>query len=169
MAFQYRTTTGGSSTSANTTGFSAPYWVKLVRSGNTFTGYRSPNGVTWTQQATTTIAMGAAVHVGLALTSHNNSSLCAATFDNVTAPNWPVKVPAPRIDTTLISGGNLVFSGTNGLSGGTFTILSSTNLATPRINWIQIGTGNFDGAGGFSVTNAMNSNETQRFYLLRQP
>jgi hypothetical protein len=169
VAFQYRTTTGGSSTSANTTGFSAPYWVKLVRSGNTFTGYRSPNGVTWTQQGTTTIAMGAAVYVGLALTSHNNSSLCAATFDNVTAPNWPVKVPAPRIDTTWISGGNLVFSGANGLSGGTFTILSSTNPATPRINWIQIGTGNFDGDGGFSVTNAMNSNETQRFYLLRQP
>ena len=33
----------------------------------------------------------------------------------------------------------------------------------------EIGTGNFDGAGDFSVTNAMNTNETQRFYLLRQP
>ncbi len=28
----------------NTTGLSAPYWVKLVRSGNTFTGYCSPDG-----------------------------------------------------------------------------------------------------------------------------
>jgi hypothetical protein len=52
-----------------------------------FTGYRlqteSPE-----QQGTTTITMGATVYVGLALTSHSNSSSCVGTFDNVRAPGW---------------------------------------------------------------------------------
>jgi len=90
VAFQYRSSTGGGSVNNNTTGFSAPYWVRLVRSGNTFTAYRSPNGVNWTQQGSaTTISMASTVYVGLAVTAHNNSALCAATFDNVTLPGWP--------------------------------------------------------------------------------
>ena len=93
VTWQYRTTAGGSTANSATSGLIAPYWVRLVRSGNTFTGYRSANGVTWTQQGTTTITMGATVYVGLALTSHNNSSSCAATFDNVSVPNWTTAPP----------------------------------------------------------------------------
>ena len=93
VTFQYRTITNGTCGFANTVGLTAPYWVRLVRSGSTFTGYRSLDGITWTQQGSTTITMGATVYVGLALTSHNNSSLCAATFDNVTAPAWPSALP----------------------------------------------------------------------------
>jgi hypothetical protein len=90
VSFQYRSSTGGGSANNNTTGFSAPYWVRLVRSGNTFTGYRSPDGVSWTQQGSaTTISMASTVYVGLAVTAHNNSSLCTAVFDNVTLPGWP--------------------------------------------------------------------------------
>jgi endoglucanase len=90
VTFQTRSTAGGTSGFNNTTGLTAPYWVRLVRSGNTFTAFRSPNGSTWTQQGSaTTISMAATVYVGLALTSHNNSSLCTATFDNVTVPGWP--------------------------------------------------------------------------------
>ena len=90
VTWQYRSSAGGSTTWNNTTGLSAPYWVKLVRSGNIFTGYRSSNGTTWTQQGSMTNTMGSTVYVGLALTSHNSSSLGNATYDNVTAPGWPV-------------------------------------------------------------------------------
>ena len=58
VTWQYRSTAGGNSANSANSGLSAPYWVRLVRSGNTFIGYRSANGVTWTQQGTTTIAMG---------------------------------------------------------------------------------------------------------------
>ncbi len=100
VTWQYRTTAGGSSANSATSGLIAPYWVRLVRSGNTFTGYRSANGVNWTQQGTTTITMGATVYIGLALTSHNNSSSCAATFDNVSVPNWTT-APPPAAPTGL--------------------------------------------------------------------
>jgi len=90
VTWQDRSSTGGSTAWNNTEGFSAPCWVKLVRSGNTFTGYHSSDGVNWTLQGTATFAMASnTVYVGLAVTSHNSSTLCAAIFDHVTAPNWP--------------------------------------------------------------------------------
>jgi regulation of enolase protein 1 (concanavalin A-like superfamily) len=81
---QWRLTTGGSTGSASGSGEPLPYWVKVVRSGNSFSGYISPNGVTWTQQgATQTISMSTEVYVGLIVTSATNSALCTATLDNV--------------------------------------------------------------------------------------
>jgi hypothetical protein len=84
-AFQCRTATGGTSSNNNVTGPCAPYWVKIVRSGSTFTGYYSTNGSTWTSCGSTTITMSSSVYIGLCVTSHNTGSTCTATFDNVTA------------------------------------------------------------------------------------
>ncbi len=83
VSFQRRTSTGASSTYTASTG-AVPYWVRLVRSGNNFTAYRSSTGTTWTQIASVSISMTANVFVGLPVTSHNNSALCTATFTNVT-------------------------------------------------------------------------------------
>src|SRR5262249_18582707 len=56
--FQSRVTTGGATTVVNYgPKVAAPYWVRLVRSGNTFTGYVSPDGTTWTSLGQTTISM----------------------------------------------------------------------------------------------------------------
>ena len=95
VTWQYRSSTGGNTGYNNTSGLSAPYWVKLARSGNTFTGYRSPDGVTWTPQGTNAFTIASAVYVGLALTSHDSANLATATFDNVTAPGWPNSAPPP--------------------------------------------------------------------------
>jgi len=87
VAFQSRASTGGSSVNTNVTGFSAPYWVKLVRTGNQFSAFRSANGTAWTQVGTTrTINMGASAFIGLAATSHDNTRLGSASFTNVSVP-----------------------------------------------------------------------------------
>jgi len=85
VAFQYRDSTGGSSGNVNSTGMSAPYWVKLVRSGNTFTAYRSSNGWTWTTIGSRYISMSSSVYIGLAVTSHSDGAACTAVIDNVSA------------------------------------------------------------------------------------
>ena len=89
VACQYRSTAGGIATgNNNATGVVAPYWVRLVRSGSTFTAYSSPDGVTWTQTGTAlSIGMNSSVYVGLAVCSTSASSLCTAIFDNVTVSN----------------------------------------------------------------------------------
>ncbi len=61
-----------------------PYWVKLVRSGNTFSGYVSPDGLNWLPVGTAqTISMAPNVFIGLAVSADNNTVLATATFDNV--------------------------------------------------------------------------------------
>jgi phosphatidylserine/phosphatidylglycerophosphate/cardiolipin synthase-like enzyme len=83
LAFQRRTSTNG--TSASTAGAlaSAPYWVKVTRSGATFTAYQSSNGLTWTAVGSATMNMTATIYVGLAVTSHADGALSTGTFDNV--------------------------------------------------------------------------------------
>jgi regulation of enolase protein 1 (concanavalin A-like superfamily) len=61
-----------------------PYWVKLTRSGNVFTGSRSPDGVTWTVVLTANITMNANVSIGLMSSSANNTTLSTATYNQVT-------------------------------------------------------------------------------------
>ena len=77
--FQWRDTTGLDTYNTSTNG-SAPSWLKLVRSGDTFTGYISNEGLTWTQVGTASVSMGAVVYAGFAVTSHNSGSLSKATF-----------------------------------------------------------------------------------------
>jgi endo-1,4-beta-xylanase len=96
VTWQYRSSTNGATTYNNTNGLNAPYWVAFRRSGNTFTAYRSPDGKNWTQQGSATFTMASTAYIGLAVTSHNSSSLCMATFDNVSAPGWfAALAPAP--------------------------------------------------------------------------
>ena len=63
----------------------APYWVKIERVGNAFNGYYSTDGENWTAMAWNpqTIAMGANVYVGLAVTSHSAGVLASAEFSSV--------------------------------------------------------------------------------------
>jgi len=87
LAFQRRPVAGGSS--VNTAGGTgtAPYYVRLVRSGSTISAYRSTNGSTWTLVGTQTIAMGANVFMGLGVSSHVTGTTATATFDHITVVN----------------------------------------------------------------------------------
>jgi type II secretory pathway pseudopilin PulG len=83
-AFQRRTSTGGISDNDNVTGRVAPYWVKLKRVGNVFSGYESSNCSTWTQVGSSvTITMATDVYIGLCVTSHSDGDLCTAEIDSV--------------------------------------------------------------------------------------
>ena len=90
--FTYRSQTAGSSSGISAAG-AAPYWVRLVRSGNTVTSYRSSNGSSWSQIGSATVPMSRNAFVGLALTAHNNMQLATATFDNVTISSAPPPPP----------------------------------------------------------------------------
>src|SRR5262245_53014589 len=82
--FTNRTTTGGTTSAQSLIGSTLPYWVKLTRTGNTFTAAASADGVSWVQVgAPRTISMTSAVYVGLAVSSGQNSTLATGTFDNV--------------------------------------------------------------------------------------
>jgi hypothetical protein len=86
--YQYRSVAGGVTTAAAAPGIAAPYWLKLVKAGSTFSGYTSSDGLAWTPVGATTDlgfgAGGSTTYAGLAITSHNNSTLSTASVDNFT-------------------------------------------------------------------------------------
>jgi hypothetical protein len=82
-AFQTRADIGGATNYTEGPWWvSAPYWVKLVRSGNVFNAYTSADGATWDLVSSETVVMATDLYVGLAVTAHNNSTLNTATFAN---------------------------------------------------------------------------------------
>jgi hypothetical protein len=78
-------------------------------------------------------------------------------------------VTNPRIVATTLSNGSLVLSGTNGVPGATYYVLSSTNVALPMTNWTRVATNAFGSSGEFSFTNSVSSLVPQSFYLLQVP
>ncbi len=95
-ALQQRSGTGSSASGVTgNTGLAAPYWVRLVHSGNTFTSYVAPDGINWTQTGTTAVSMNANFYVGLAVCSHVDGTLCQVQFDNVSFSTSSVVIASP--------------------------------------------------------------------------
>jgi hypothetical protein len=85
------------------------------------------------------------------------------------ADKFTFTVAAPTIQHVAMSGGNIILSGTNNSGpGGTYHVLTSTNLLLARTNWVVLTNGSFDINGRFSSTNAIGTNPW-RFYILRVP
>ena len=75
----------------------------------------------------------------------------------------------PQVTQVSLSGTNLVMSGSGGAAGYGYSVLSSTNLATPLAGWDVVGASNCDGLGGFIFTTNINSQAPQQFYVIRVP
>ena len=61
---------------------SAPYWLKINRTGDTFSFYKSADGKSWQLMGNTNVSMAKNVYIGFAVTSHDNNELCKAVFTN---------------------------------------------------------------------------------------
>ncbi|MFM7184082.1 MAG: pre-peptidase C-terminal domain-containing protein [Planctomycetota bacterium] len=132
VAMQYRSSTGGTSTSiAGPTGKVAPYWVRLVRSGNVFTGSISADGAAWFSVGSVTISMGSSVLVGLSANSNITTRLNTSTFDNVSVSN-----AAPTIATAAAAAPATVTGTTTAVS-----VLGSDDHGEPNLSYAWTATG----------------------------
>lgn len=130
VEFMWRSTVGTSTSFVNSGTTPLPYWVKVVRGGNTFSSYISPDGTAWTQVGTSsTFGMGTNVYIGLAVSSNdsNNNSLVTATFDNVSVTATPWAPPsAPWLDQDV---GSVGVPGNASYANGVFTVSGAgTNI-----------------------------------------
>jgi hypothetical protein len=176
------TTTGppGSALTINGQNFSGAAGQLSVHFGSTNAG--SVNVLSDTQVSVTVPNGSGTVDVtvqsGLKETDNNSDNPNA----NVNAPIFGYGISAlslsdrftytaarPTIQRVALSGGNVILSGTNNSGpGGTYHVLTSTNLLLPRTNWSVLTNGSFDGSGNFSFTNAIGANSRQ-FYTIRVP
>jgi hypothetical protein len=131
-AFQRRDGNGQSDVSTPGPNVTAPYWVKLVRTGSEFTGYVSADGLSWTVIGSDFISMSADVYIGLAVTAHNNAVLTTATIDHVAVTTQAIAGDqainagggaagsfVPDYDFTAISGSTYAVGNTIDTSGVT--------------------------------------------------
>jgi len=132
IIFCYRNIVGGTTTQLSATGISAPEWIRLSRSNNTFTAAYSTNGTSWTALGSPqTITMTNAVLAGLAVSAHNNLLINSGAFTS------PLIVPGSQTDL----GTNLInpFTGNRAFVWETTWPLPQINCAsnalTPRMGW----------------------------------
>src|SRR6185503_18813400 len=83
VEFISRTVTGGATAYLAGSLQPPPVWLRLSRSGSTFTGEVSNDGTAWTVVGSTSVALAATVSAGLIVTSHDMARLDRATFDHV--------------------------------------------------------------------------------------
>ena len=69
---------------------------------------------------------------------------------------------------SMLTNGVFQLSLTNGMAGGSYSVLFTTNLLVPYTNWIVIGTASNNGANIWQFTDFGASNNT-RFYRIRTP
>jgi regulation of enolase protein 1 (concanavalin A-like superfamily) len=84
IEFLARKSTGAETIVPGSSTQNAPAWVKLARSGNSIVASVSADGSSWSVVGTDSVSMNSSVLVGMAVTSHNSSTLNTSVFDNVT-------------------------------------------------------------------------------------
>lgn len=74
---------------------------------------------------------------------------------------------SPKITSFSLQSPNAVIGGTNGQTGATAFLLTATNIAEPLSQWQTVATDILAGSGfSFTASNAVNTNDTQQFFLL---
>jgi autotransporter-associated beta strand protein len=102
---------------------------------------------------------------GFTLPSLNAGLAWNTTRLNVDGTIWVVSTAAPNINSTRLSGNNLMLNGTGGTPNWYYYVLSTTNLSPAQ--WTRVATNQFDSGGNFALTNAINPNWPQTFYRLQ--
>jgi len=147
---------------ARNTGLMVPYWVRLGRAGNNFLGFRSPDGVSWTQVGAINVSMANVVLVGLPVSAHDDSMLNTTLFSNVSI----IPASGPADYGIGGNGGNAVIKGNNGPPGWIYCLLASANVDLPLSTWTRLLTKQFNMDGSFAITNAVGASAVQQFYML---
>lgn len=173
--FQYRLNNYDSSGSDLGPTNTAPYWVKIVRNGNDFSGYSSPDGIAWTLVGSVSNNIPPTAYVGMAICSHNNSVLNTATFDNVSVDTTPLPSLDPITNAIADEGSTLLITNlvaqpgtpTNSLtfhfSGPTPAGLT-INPTNGTIQWMP---GETQGPGSYPVTVFVKENNNVALIAVR--
>jgi hypothetical protein len=66
-----------------------------------------------------------------------------------------------------LSGGQFTLSGTNGVPGWTYFVLTTADVSLPLAQWTPVQTNRFDSGGGFVYVGVVNPTTPQTFYAIQ--
>lgn len=102
VRFQGRSSAGGDTEAG--AGGSGLQWLKLVRTGDTFTGYTSANGTDWTRIASLDIVLPTTLLGGMAASSGDTGATAGADFDAIDIGDPTLFPPDPGSGEGVLSG-----------------------------------------------------------------
>jgi len=73
-------------------------WLRIVRNGNTFQYYTSPNGVNWQLVGAVNTTMSSCLLVGMFVESINVNTTTTASFTNITISGGTTLTPGSQVD-----------------------------------------------------------------------
>jgi hypothetical protein len=84
--------------------------------------------------------------------------------------DYTIPLPAPVISSFSLAGTDIVLNIANCITGGVFTVLTSTDISLPLTNWTALAITSTSTGGSFTLTatNAVNPAAPGQFYLLRE-
>lgn len=118
--FQTKTTTNGSVSNSSSPGKSAPLWIRLIRSGHSFTAFTSPDASNWSQLGTsrTVTLAGTAVRAGLAVGPRTPGTQSSLVIDQVSfVPASATQVPSLDLTAAPVSDSQVRLNWTGDISG----------------------------------------------------
>jgi outer membrane protein assembly factor BamB/regulation of enolase protein 1 (concanavalin A-like superfamily) len=124
---QYRASSGGSTTQLGGMASKAPIWVKVTRTGTSFTAYTSTDGTNWTSYPSSTVtipALSGSILGGMADTSHSQFTTSTTVFDHFMDVQAGASLPVPWSDSEV---GNPTPAGSASYAGGVFTVNGGGN------------------------------------------
>jgi len=177
--FETRATSGANISNPNAGGISVPYWFKVTRQGNNFSGYKSVDGVNWTQMGSpVSISMASTIYVGLVATSLSASTLGTVTFDNVSAVDvghdFQISAVAGSSTSYMVTvTAGTSFTGSIGLSvsglpAGATASFAPASLSGNGSSTLTITTGGA-AAGGYTLTITGSSPNVNHMTTVRMP
>lgn len=168
-AFQYRWSQGGQSYNTNQGAYTAPYWVKLVKTGDKYVGYTSPDGTTWSAVDSTNVSMGSYPYVGIAYTTHTSNTPATAVVDNVSVTASGLLITENNIHLNAKNNNNqsanLVWTSQRIATGDYFVIEKSVD----GNSFASAGTVNITAKNASSFVYADNAPQTgKNYYRIKQ-
>jgi hypothetical protein len=93
-------------------------------------------------------------------------TVAASNVCGLSASSSEVSVPL-LITSTIMTPGNIIFTGWGGLPGAAYYLLSSTDPALPTTNWTILCTNVFGASGSFQATNISQPKLPQQYFRIR--
>lgn len=149
-----------------------PMWLRLVRSNGNFFAYYSLDGTNWRQMASSiSVNMPASVYVGLAVTSHDNTKLNTAVFDNLSytpagAATADFTVSATPALRSIAAGSNATFAVTTTVSNGFNSAVNLSVTGLPSGATANFSPATVTGAGASTLTVTTSGNTPAGTYYL---
>jgi autotransporter-associated beta strand protein len=143
--------------------------LQLDMADSSLGAFRLANGALLNLNYSGTYTVAACYTNGVALPSGVYNSV---NLSGIITGSGSLTIPVatqPVVNNPVISGGNLILTGSGGTANAGYTWLTSTNVATPIASWTTNTVGNFDASGDFSNAIPISTVAPAEFFRLRMP